>query len=159
MNLIRCSLGAIGAIALSLAAGLHAQIPYAGGAYVQDFDSLPSSGSFTLSGPGPFALDGAPVNASGLAGWSFAKHAGSGSNATFFVSPGSGTSGGTYSYGATGNTERALGALGSGSVASRNSASGVRMIRRRNLESSFTPASDSGSSARVFTEWDRPPMR
>jgi len=104
---------------LALAASGHAQISYTGGSYTQNFDTLPASGTFTLAGVGPFALDGAPVGASGLAGWSFAKYAGTGANAVFLVGTGTSTTGGVYSFGAAANPERALGSLGSGGVASR----------------------------------------
>ncbi|HEY0947389.1 MAG TPA: hypothetical protein VGD81_19050, partial [Opitutaceae bacterium] len=118
MNFIRRYGGAMLWVVL-LAAGLRAQISYLGGDYNQDFDSLPASGSFTLSGSGPLPLNEPPISAGGLAGWSFAKHAGTGANATFFVGAGSGTAGGTYSFGAASVPERALGSLGSGGVASR----------------------------------------
>jgi predicted extracellular nuclease len=107
------------ACAFFLAVAGRAQVSYTGGSYTQTFDTLPASGTFTLSGNGPFALDGAPVNASGLTGWSFVKYAGSGGNAIFLVGTGTNTAGGVYSFGATANTERALGSLGSGGVASR----------------------------------------
>jgi predicted extracellular nuclease len=104
---------------LALAASGQAQVSYTGGSYTQNFDTLPASGTFTLAGAGPFALDGAPVGASGLAGWTFAKYAGTGANAVFLVSTGTSTTGGVYSFGATATPERALGSLGSGGVASR----------------------------------------
>ena len=107
------------AFLLLLAPGLvRAQVSYAGGAYTQNFDTLPASGTFALSGAGPFLLDAAPVNASGLTGWSFGKFAGTGANAVFAVSTGTSTAGAVYSYG-TAAVDRALGSLGSGSVASR----------------------------------------
>ena len=104
---------------LALAALGHAQVSYTGGSYAQNFDTLPASGTFTLSGTGPFALDGAPVGAAGLSGWSFAKYAGTGANAIFLVSTGTNNAGGVYSFGAAAAPERALGSLGSGGVASR----------------------------------------
>ena len=107
------------ACVLALAVSGHAQISYTGGSYTQTFDTLPASGTFTLAGAGPFALDGAPVGASGLAGWSFAKYAGTGANAIFLVSTGTNNAGGVYSFGAAATPERALGSLGSGGVASR----------------------------------------
>jgi predicted extracellular nuclease len=110
------------ACALSLAVAGRAQVSYTGGTYTQNFNTLPASGntnSFPLAGNGPFALDGAPVNAFGLAGWSFVKYAGTGANAIFLVSTGTSTTGGVYSFGATASPDRALGSLGSGGVASR----------------------------------------
>lgn len=95
------------------------QISYVGGSYVQDFNTLPSTGTFTLAANGPYALNGAPVSASGLGGWSFAKYDGTGTVALFRVDNGSGTSGSVYSHGTTGSTDRALGALSSGSTVPR----------------------------------------
>ncbi len=100
------------------AATTTAQIAYTGGSYTQNFNTLPSSGTFTFSGFGPFALTAPPINASGLAGWSFAKVNGSGANALFFFGTGSSATGGTYSFGSTASSERALGYLFSGTVGS-----------------------------------------
>jgi predicted extracellular nuclease len=96
----------------------RAQISYTGGNYTQNFDTLPSAGTFTLSGAGPFALDSAPVSASGLGGWNFAKVNGTGANALFNVGTGSSTTGSVYSFGLAGSGERALGTLLSGTVGS-----------------------------------------
>ncbi len=95
------------------------QVAYAGGSYAQSFDTLPSSGTFTLTSAGPLAFDTAPISASGLGGWTFAKYAGSGSVALFRVDAGTGTSGSIYSYGSAAATDRALGSLCSGSTVSR----------------------------------------
>ncbi|MBI2517080.1 MAG: ExeM/NucH family extracellular endonuclease [Opitutae bacterium] len=105
--------------ALMVPAMALAQISYTGGNYTQNFNTLPASGTFTLSGPGPIALDAAPISAAGLGGWSLAKNTGSGANALFFVGTGSSTTGGAYSFGAASASDRALGSLGSGSMASR----------------------------------------
>ena len=107
------------ASALFLVVACHAQVSYTGGSYTQTFDTLPASGTFTLAGNGPFALDGAPINASGLAGWSLVKYAGTGANAIFLVGTGTNNAGGVYSFGAAANPDRALGSLGSGGVISR----------------------------------------
>ncbi|BCU77222.1 hypothetical protein llg_19370 [Luteolibacter sp. LG18] len=96
---------------------VHAQVSYAGGTYSQNFDTLPSTGTFTFSGAGPFALNAAPVSASGLSGWSFAKTAGTGANALFNVGTGSSNSGAVYSFGSAAG-DRALGTLLSGAVES-----------------------------------------
>ncbi len=106
-------------LSLAFASSARPQASYTGGSYTQNFDTLPSSGTFAYTGAGPFALDAAPVSASGLAGWSFAKYAGTGANAIFQVNPGSGNSGAVYSYGAASAADRALGSLGSGSTISR----------------------------------------
>ncbi len=97
----------------------RAQVSYSGGTYTQNFDALPNSGGpFTLSGPGPFALNAAPFNIPQLAGWSFAKVSGSGSNALFNFGTGSSNTGSVYSFGAAGSTDRAFGTLLSGTVGS-----------------------------------------
>ncbi|HVU35449.1 MAG TPA: MBG domain-containing protein [Opitutaceae bacterium] len=107
------------AVALSITSASATQIFYTGGSYTQDFDSLPSSGTYTFSGVGPFSLNSAPVGASNLGGWSFGKAAGTGANALFLVGTGSLATGGTYSFGSSGSADRALGSLASGSVVSR----------------------------------------
>jgi len=106
------------------------QISYAGGAYVQDFNTLPASGTFTFTGNGPFAFADAPIGASGLGGWSFANYGGSGANALFRVEAGTGTSGSVYSYGAASATDRALGSLASGTTISRF---GVTLVNNTGL--------------------------
>ncbi|MEJ1971089.1 MAG: ExeM/NucH family extracellular endonuclease [Lacunisphaera sp.] len=109
------------AVALSLTAFVtpSGQVSYAGGSYVQNFDTLPAGGTFTLTSAGPFALSAPPVNASGLGGWTFAKYDGTGAVALFRVEAGTGTSGAVYSYGTGASTDRALGSLASGSTISR----------------------------------------
>lgn len=64
--------------------------------YIQNFDSLDASGSAQTNMP---------------AGWSFFEWGGASANGTYRAGTGSGTSGDTYSYGATGSSERALGSL------------------------------------------------
>lgn len=105
--------------AVAMTAGLPAQQSFTGGTYTQNFDGLPATGTFALVGNGPHALSAAPINATGLTGWSLAKYAGSGANATFLVSTGSANNGAAYSYGSTSSSDRALGSVGSGSVISR----------------------------------------
>ncbi len=93
---------------------------FAGGTYTQDFDTLPSTGTFTFTGNGPFSLDAFPgVNAAGLAGWSFVKYSGSGANALFKFDNGASNSGSVVSYGLANAPDRALGSLSSGSTVSR----------------------------------------
>jgi DNA/RNA endonuclease G (NUC1) len=111
--------------AVALTAGVvpPGQFAYLGGSYVQNFNSLPAAAAPTFAANGPFRLDDPTgVNAAGLAGWSFAKYAGSGTTAVFKVDNGSANNGAIYSYGATTtpvSTERALGSVGSGSTSSR----------------------------------------
>lgn len=83
--------------------------------YTQVFDGLPSSGTFSLTGKGPFNLSNAPVNAQSMEGWQFLQTGGSNTNAVFLVSTGSSTGSGTQSLGTGNNTERSLGSLSSGS--------------------------------------------
>ncbi len=93
-------------------------ILYGGGTYTQNFDGLPSAGSPTVVGAGPFYLGGSPVNGSNLVGWQFAKTGGSGADAKFTVDAGTSTSGSVYSYGTGTASDRALGSLSAGAVAS-----------------------------------------
>ena len=86
----------------------------AGSDYTQNFDSLPKSGSFTLSGKGPINLNGSPINGIPLAGWQLFMTGGSNSSATFGISTGSSTGNAVYSFGSSGTTDRALGSLSSG---------------------------------------------
>ena len=109
---------ATAALALHSRADAQTTIAYSGGTYGQDCDTLPSAGTFAFVGNGPFDLSAAPVGASNMAGWSFAKVAGSGANASFIVSPGTSTTGGAYSFGAAGEVDRALGSIASGTNAS-----------------------------------------
>lgn len=71
-------------------------------AVVQDFDTLANSGT---------------TNAVLPAGWAFAE-TGSGANTTYAAGTGSSSTGNTYSFGATGSTDRALGSLRTSSVSS-----------------------------------------
>ena len=75
-----------------------------GTAYTQNFDGLASGTSTVLTGS--------------LAGWSIVE-SGSNSNTSYVADNGNANAGNTYSYGTTGSTDRALGALASGSLESR----------------------------------------
>ena len=86
-----------------------------GQVYTQVFDGLPSSGTISLTGKGPFNLSNSPVNALSMEGWQFLQTGGSNTNAGFLVSSGSSTGSGTQSLGTGNNAERALGSLSSGS--------------------------------------------
>jgi uncharacterized protein len=70
----------------------------AGGTYIEDFNSLASSGTSSVLPNG----------------WMISEVGASG-NATYTAGTGSGNTGDTYSFGAAGNSERALGAVSSGS--------------------------------------------
>ncbi|TXT29670.1 MAG: hypothetical protein FD136_1815, partial [Chitinophagaceae bacterium] len=82
--------------------------------YTQNFDGLPATGSFSLTGKGVHYLPNTPISANNLAGWQFYQIGGSGANAAFGISTGTGTGQSVYSLGSSGNTERALGTLASG---------------------------------------------
>ncbi|MEO5938938.1 MAG: PEPxxWA-CTERM sorting domain-containing protein, partial [Sphingomonas sp.] len=69
--------------------------------YLQDFDTLASSGTGTAL-PAGFAINETQANADGI----------------YAAGTGSSTAGNTYSFGAAGSTERALGSLASGSLES-----------------------------------------
>jgi hypothetical protein len=84
-----------------------------GSQYTQNFDGLPASGTYTLSGKGPFNLGGSPINATNLTGWQVLMTAGSNTNAAFAVGTGSSTGNGVYSLGAAASSDRALGSLSS----------------------------------------------
>ncbi len=85
----------------------------AGSIYTQNFDGLPNSGSFTLSGKAPVNLTASPVNGTNLQGWQVFMPAGSNASSSFAVGTGSSTGNGVYSLGTAGSTERALGSLSS----------------------------------------------
>ncbi len=121
------------------------RISYAGGTYAQNFNTLPSSGTYSLTSEGPLALTGAPINAAGLGGWTFEKYAGSGSVALFRVEAGTGTSGAVYSFGSANAPDRALGALASGSTVSRF---GVTLVNNTGLPISEVTLSYTGEQWR-----------
>ncbi len=77
-------------------------ISLTGGLYTENFDSLASSGATS---------DVLPT------GWLFVE-AGSNANTTYGINDGSSNTGNTYSYGAAGASDRAFGALASGSLTS-----------------------------------------
>lgn len=101
--------------AMGLAAVANAQIVFTGSPVSQNFDGLPT----TAIASAVSSTIGTVYDVSGAAGWKATKISGTGTAATpFAVDNGAGTSGGLYSYGASGSptpTERALGVLASGS--------------------------------------------
>ena len=94
----------------------------AGAPYTQNFNGLPSTGTFILSGLGSFLVSECPIGATNAAGWQFGKDpgvaGGTGPKSLFAVNNGSGTGGSAYSYGATSDPDRALGSLASGTAIS-----------------------------------------
>lgn len=102
---------AVGLLALPAAA---APLSYTGGTYVQNFDTLPSTGSGNASGRGPHELVPVWSGATGLVGWQFANPSGNSSSTEYRAQNGSqsGSSGrGVVSFGSTGSSDRAIGAL------------------------------------------------
>jgi hypothetical protein len=91
-------------------------VPYSisGSQYLQNFDGLPNTGAFLLTGKGPFSLSASPISAANMAGWQAFMFSGSNANAGFAVATGSSTGNAVYSLGATSSTDRALGSLSSG---------------------------------------------
>lgn len=87
--------------------GASAQISVTGSSltYTQDFNTLDTNGSAQTNMP---------------TGWSFHEWNGTGTTTTYRAGSGSVNSGDTYSFGAQGSPERALGSLGSGSVGKIN---------------------------------------
>ena len=88
-----------------------AMILVSGSPVMQDFDSLPSSGTTALSGV-LNQVDALP----GSTGFVGARIGGSGTALNFIGDDGSSTSGRLGSLGASGSSERALGSLASGST-------------------------------------------
>lgn len=99
-------------LCLALAAGLFGVLPagaapaapltaisLTGGTYAQDFDTLANSGTSSTTPDG----------------WTLSE-SGSNANGIYTAGTGSGTTGDTYSFGATSSTERAFGGLLSGSL-------------------------------------------
>lgn len=69
------------------------------GSYTQNFNGLASTGSTGTALPQGFQINE------------------TGGNTSYVVGDGSGNAGGSYSFGSTGSTDRALGSLGSGTIA------------------------------------------
>lgn len=96
------------------AAPALAQLSYSGGTYSQNFDSLPTTGNFTVTGRGPFDLGAGFGGVGGVNGWLGAQFDGSGANSELRAQDGSlaGSAGrGIVSFGSAGSTDRALGGL------------------------------------------------
>lgn len=106
--------GLVVSLAIASAASA-APLSYTGGTYSENFDTLPSTGSGTLPGKGPNDLVPGWTGATGLTGWQGAIAAiSSGTNTEYRAQNGSGsgsTGRGLNSFGTTGSSDRALGAL------------------------------------------------
>ena len=90
-------------------------IPYSipGAVYIQNFDSLPISITYSLPNKGPFSVQAPPISINAAAGWFFVQSAGTASQSGWIAGNGSGTNHGVYSTGANNVKERSLGSLAS----------------------------------------------
>lgn len=91
--------------AFSSVSTLHAAISFMGGSYAETFDSLPNSGTAATTW----------ANDSTLPGWSLFRRPSPGTPLSL-ITPGTGSSnaGAFYSFGVSGDSDRALGGVGSG---------------------------------------------
>lgn len=100
------------AAAWGFAAPALAAVPFTGGVLTQNFDTLPSTGSTTLTGTNQLGLQ---VPVPGLTDWQVARVGGNSTTAVTLHTQQL-TGGRAYSYGAANDPDRALGALGSGTA-------------------------------------------
>lgn len=82
--------------------------------YSQNFDALPSSGTFTFAANGPFEITNANNFGATVSGWYVERYSGTTQNISWVVGTGSGTAGAAYSFGSAAASDRALGSLASG---------------------------------------------
>lgn len=84
----------------------------AGSTATQNFNTLPTSGTQTITTP--FELSASPVSATGLGGWYVSKVGGT--IASLIAGTGSSNTGGAYNFGSTSATDRCLGSLASANI-------------------------------------------
>lgn len=108
-------------------------VSYTSGTITQNFNTLPSTVTTYTGGTnynGPYELSTSAnnaatmspaINASSMGGWYISRiqGTGTGTNVGFVVGNGSGTTGAHYSFGTTGNSDRALGSLASSARSNR----------------------------------------
>jgi predicted extracellular nuclease len=100
---------------------VEAQVSYTGGVVTQDFNTLPTTGSFTASAPGPLELSAAPISASGMVGWSIAPSNSPATNlAKLRADSGSSSAASHLSSGTVASSDRALGVIASSSYVGRS---------------------------------------
>lgn len=102
----------VASLSLGLVGAAYGSVSFTG-SYFQDFDGLGQSGSTTLTGRGPHAINGI-LGSTGMEGWYGANYTGSSSNTEFKAHNGglSGSAGrGVVFFGTDGSSDRALGAL------------------------------------------------
>jgi len=101
--------------ALSVAApALAGPLSYTGGTYSENFDTLPSTGASSVANRGPNYINPTWTGATALTGWQMANPTGSATTTEYRAQDGSlsGSAGrGVVSFGTTGSSDRALGAL------------------------------------------------
>jgi hypothetical protein len=118
---MRLAIGLVCAAALLADAGASYAVTFSGGTYLQDFNGLPTTGSTTIIGIGPHAINGV-LGTTGLDDWTMSNHAGTSTNTEFRAQDGSlaGSAGrGVVSFGTTAATDRALGTLATSNQISR----------------------------------------
>ena len=125
------ALGAIGLFSLSNANAGPVSMT-ASGTYTQNFNTLISTGTGTWT-------DDATISS-----W-YAKRSGTGTSIA--ADSGSGTAGNLYSYGASGNSDRAIGSIGSSNAAAGNFAWGVQ------LKNDSASAATIGTVSYVGEQW------
>ena len=125
----------LAAFALMASPALAAPLPYAGGAYAQDFNGLPTTGTATIVGTGPHDIEG-QLGSTNLPGWTMSNYMGNGPDTEFRAQDGSlagGSGRGVVSFGAAAASDRALGVLATSAQISRF---GLTLVN--NTSSTFT---------------------
>lgn len=94
---------------------------HTGRVVTQDFNTLPTTWSFTASAPGPLELSAAPISASGMIGWSIAPtNAPATTLAEHRADPGSSNVGSHLSSGTVAGADGALGVIASGNYVGKS---------------------------------------
>ncbi len=111
------------ALLITSALAAQAAVSFTGGAYTQNFDTLPNAPVNTsLQTTAPWADDvAAPSGQTSIAGWylwhpATATEGGANGNQKFRIHDGSGNTGAFYSFGTAASSERALGYLAANAI-------------------------------------------
>jgi hypothetical protein len=148
----------------ALATAASAQsVPFSG-SYSQNFDTLPAVGAQTLAGRGPHAFGAlSSFSITGLDGWYFSNPTGSSTSTEFRAQDGSlsGADGrGVVSFGSTGSTDRALGALATsnqinafGLVLTNNTAAAIDAIHISYFGEQWRHGDHTGVANALGFEW------
>jgi autotransporter-associated beta strand protein len=114
----RAAMAALATATLTSSVLAQTSISYNSGNYTQNFNGMPNlaANSFSFANPGPFDISAAPISGTDIDGWSIGKTVGSAAGVIYKAENGGNFSGAVNSYGVFGETDRALGALASGSV-------------------------------------------